>query len=176
MPYRIYITERFSEFLKQEFTSAENDNSRVYENRTHEFTKQEHSKNNNSNNEFSNNQPSIIGFGRTEEEIKEQIEYDCLVCNSNKGSLDEIVLIISDVINGISPTVRIGKEEFPRGVVISRFCKLDSEHICDVLSSIENSTSKITRMKPYLITMLYNAPATIESSVAADFAYYQKTS
>ncbi len=176
MPYRIYITERFSEYIKQEFPNTENDNSRVHEIRTPEFIKPEHSKNNNSNNEISNNHQSIIGFGRTEDEIREQIEYDCIVCDANKNLLDEIVMIISDVLNGINPTVRIGKEEFPRGIVISRFCKLDSEHICYVLSNIENTTTKITSIKSYLITMLYNAPATIESSVAADFAYYQKTS
>ncbi len=176
MPYRIYITERFSEYVKQEFASAENDNSRVYEIKTPEFTKSEHSKNNNSNNEISNNHQSIIGFGRTEDEIREQIEYDCIVCDANKNLLDEIVMIISDILNGTSPTVRIGGTDMPRGTVISRFCKLDSEHIYYVFSKLTNNETEIKNIRSYLITMLYNAPATMEAEVTAEFAYHQKIS
>ncbi len=127
-----------------------------------------------SNNKFSNNNPSIVGFARTEDEIKEQIEYECLVCDENKNLLDEIVMIISDVLNGTSPTVRIGKDDMPRGIVIARFCRLDSEHICYVLSGLENTKSKIKNIKSYLITLLYNAPATMESEVTALFSYYHQ--
>ncbi len=42
MPYRIYITERFYEYIKQEFANTENDNSRVRETKTPEFSKPEH--------------------------------------------------------------------------------------------------------------------------------------
>lgn len=176
MPYKIYITERFSEYAKQELANAENDNSRIHEIQPREFTKREYSKNNNSNNKFSNNHSSIIGFERTEDEIREQIEYEYIVCDANKNLLDEMVMIIFDVLNGTSPTVRVGKDEMPRGAVISRFCKLNSEHIFSVLSKLDSNETKINNIKPYLITMLYNAPATMESEVTADFAYYQKIS
>lgn len=176
MPYKIYITQRFSEFAKQEPANAENDNSRIHEIQPREFTKRVDSKNNNSNNNISNTYPSIIEFGRTEDEIKEQIEYECLVCDSNRKLLDEIVMIMSDVLNGTSPTVRIGRDDMPRGIVIARFCKLDSEHIFNVLGTINNNASKIKNIKQYLITMLYNEPATSESGVAAEFAYHRKIS
>ncbi|MEE1138721.1 MAG: DUF6017 domain-containing protein [Acutalibacteraceae bacterium] len=176
MPYRIYITERFSEYAKQELANAENDNSRIHEIQPREFTKREYSKNNNSNNKFSNNHSSIIGFERTEDEIREQIEYEYIVCDANKNLLDEMVMIIFDVLNGTSPTVRVGKDEMPRGTVISRFCKLNSEHIFCVLSKLDSNETKINNIKPYLITMLYNAPATMKSEVTADYAYYQKIS
>lgn len=176
MPYKIYITERFSEYAKQELANAENDNSQIREIQPREFTKCEHSKNNNSNNYFINNHSSIIGFESTEEEIREQIEYDCLVCDSNKKLLDEIVMIMFDVLNGTSPTVRIGRDDMPRGIVIARFCKLDSEHIFNVLFTINNNTSQIKNIKQYLITMLYNEPATSESGVASEFAYHKKIS
>ena len=172
MPYRIYITERFSEYVKQEFGNVENYNSRVHEIRTPEFTKPEDSKNNISNNNISNNYPSIIGFGRTEDEIREQIEYDCIVCDENKNLLDEIVMIISDILNGTSPTVRIGKDEMPRGIVISRFCKIDAEHILHIFSQLKTNTSDIRNIKSYLVTMLYNAPATMQTMTEAEFAYH----
>lgn len=172
-PYRIYITDTFYELIKCELTASRNDSSRVYKINTRDFTECKDSKNNNSNNKISNNHPSIIGFERTEDEIKEQIEYDCLVCESNQKLLDEIVMIISDVLNGTSPTVRIGKDDMPRGIVVARFCKLDSEHIFNLLMNLKNNTNKIKNIKPYLITMLYNAPATTESGVTAEFAYHQ---
>ena len=176
MPYKIYITERFSEYAKQELANAENDNSRIHKIKPREFTKREYSKNNNSNNKFSNNHSSIIGFERTEEEIREQIEYEYIVCDANKNLLDEMVMIIFDVLNGTSPTVRVGKDEMPRSAVISRFCKLNSEHIYYVFSKLDSNETKINNIKPYLITLLYNAPATMETEVTVDFAYYQKIS
>lgn len=175
MPYRIYVTEEFSEFSKAEFGNSQNGNSRVPEIKPPELPKREHSNNNKSNNYISNNS-SIIGFGRTEDEIREQIEYDCLVCDEIRKLLDEIVMIISDVLNGTSPTVRVGRDDMPRGVVISRFCKLDSEHILYVISELRNNTQKIRNMKPYLITLLYNAPATMENEATALYSYnYGKT-
>ena len=176
MPYKIYITERFSEYAKQELANAENDNSRIHKIKPREFTKREYSKNNNSNNKFSNNHSSIIGFERTEEEIREQIEYEYIVCDANKNLLDEMVMIIFDVLNGTSPTVRVGKDEMPRSAVISRFCKLNSEHIYYVFLKLDSNETKINNIKPYLITLLYNAPATMETEVTVDFAYYQKIS
>lgn len=175
-PFKIYITDRFLELTKQEFTNSQNDNSPVHEIRLHEFSKRKYSKNNNSNNNISNTHSSIIGFERTEDEIKEQIEYDCIVCDDNKNLLDEIVMIIFDVLNGTSPTVRVGRNDMPRGAVISRFCKLNSEHIYYVFSKLESSVNKIINIKPYLITMLYNAPATIESDATAEYAFRQKIS
>lgn len=171
-PYRIYLTSTFYEFIKYEPATLQNDSSRVYNLNTRDFTECKDSKNNNSNNNIINNHPSIIGFERTEDEIREQIEYDCLVCDANKKLLDEIVMIISDVLNGTSPTVRIGKDNMPRGIVVARFCKLDSEHIFNVLVNLENNTTKIKNIKPYLITMLYNAPATTESEATAEFAFH----
>lgn len=173
LPYRIYLTKNFSELINFDFGKLQNVISGADKILTREVTKREYSKNNNINNDIINTESSIIGFTRTEDEIREQIEYDCIVCESNKALLDEIVMIISDVLNGTSSTVRIGKDNMPRGFVIARFCRLDSEHIIYVLSGLERNTTVIRNIKPYLITMLYNAPATMEAEVAAAFAYHQ---
>lgn len=165
-PYKIYINNKFFEL-----TELKNFTSRDKEFLSHEFKKIADNKNKYSNNKFNNNQSSIIGFSRTEEEIREQIEYDCLVCDANRKLLDEMVMIISDVLNGTSPTVRVGKDDMPRGIVVSRFCKLDSEHILYVISSLCNNKTEIKNIKAFLTTSLYNAPATMESEVTAEFAY-----
>lgn len=173
LPYRIYLTKKFSELIIRDFGKSRNEISGTDKMTVPEVTKREFNKNNIINNDIIKTESSIIGFSRTEDEIREQIEYDCIVCDSNKNLLDEIVMIISDVLNGTSATVRIGKENMPRGIVVSRFCHLDSEHVLYVLSGIESNTVKIRNIKPYLVTMLYNAPATMEAEAAAAFAYYQ---
>ena len=175
MPYKIYLTERFFRLAESEFPTAENPTSGSTETRVPKLAKPEHIKNKNIKNDNSNNNPSIIGFGRTEDEIREQIEYECLVCDENKKLLDEIVMIISDVLNGTSPTVRIGRDDMPRGIVVSRFCKLDSEHIVSVIYDLEHGKTEIRNIKQYLITMLYNAPATSECYAAAEFSFHRKS-
>lgn len=176
VPYRIYVSPSVTEFIKQEPVNAENNNSRVRKTETRDFSKSEDINNKYSNNYISKNHSSIIGFERTEDEIKEQIEYDCIVCDANKNLLDEMVMIIYDVLNGSSETVRVGKDEMPRGAVIARFCKLNSEHIFYVFSKLCSNEAKIINIKSYLITMLYNAPCVMESEVTAEFAYHHKSS
>lgn len=106
---------------------------------------------------------------RTEELIREQIEYDCIVHNGNRMLVDEIVMVISDIICGTAPTVRIGRDYLPRNVVISRFRKLNSEHILFIISGIENNISKIKNMKSFLVSALYNTPATMEIEITSEF-------
>lgn len=173
-PYRIYIARNILQSTKSFFATQEKLASQRSKTEPREATESLHSNNKKSKNEKSNNNPSITGFARTEEEIREQIEYDCLVCDENRKLVDEIVMIISDVLNGTSPTVRIGRDDMPRGIVIARFCRLDSEHICYVLSQIETNSSDIRNIKSYLITLLYNAPATMEAEVTAAFAYHNR--
>lgn len=175
MPYKIYLTDRFFRLCESEFPTAEIPTSQSTKTRIPKLAKPEYNKNNNIKNENSNNNPSIIGFERTEDEIKEQIEYECLVCDANKNLLDEIVMIISDVFNGTSPTVRIGRDDMPRGIVISRFCKLEADHIVSVIYDLEHSKTEIRNIKQYLITMLYNEPAISELSITADYSFRHKS-
>ncbi len=173
-PYRIYLTDTFYDVIKCELTTSQNNISREHVLLSHDSTECDTNKNKYNKNNISNNKSSIIGFERTEDEIKEQIEYECLVCDANKNLLDEIVMIISDVFNGTSPTVRIGRDDMPRGIVISRFCKLEAEHIVSVIYDLEHSKTEICNIKQYLITVLYNEPATSELSTTADFSFRHK--
>ncbi|MBR4859586.1 MAG: replication initiator protein A [Clostridia bacterium] len=105
------------------------------------------------------------------ERIEDQIEYDCIMGDAE--IVREIIYVIADVMTGLSPTVKIGSEAFPREVVISRYKKLTAEHIQYVVNCIENAETKIVNMKGYLVAALFNAPATMASADAADIAYYQ---
>lgn len=171
MPSKIYITQLFLSGLKQNTPKSENQTLQNLKTEPCKVPKSAATKNNNIKNKNINNNSSIIGFARTEDEIREQIEYEFLVCDENKGLLDEIVMTISDILNGTSPTVRIGRDEIPRGLAVSRFCKLDSEHIVSVMWQIEHNSVKIRNMKSYLTAMLYNEPASYNAAVTAEFAY-----
>ncbi len=103
----------------------------------------------------------------TEQRIKEQLEYDILITKISKDTADEIVMLITDVICGTSETVRIGKSEFPREVVRSRLFKLNCEHIEYVVDCMKENTTDVRNIRSYLITALYNAPATIDNHYRA---------
>lgn len=127
------------------------------------------SKNKKSNNKKSNNQSSIF-YGLSEEEIRDQIEYDCIVTQDNRALLDETVMLMYDVINGNNSTVRVGGSDMPRSVVVARLRKINAEHINEVFSRLSENTSEIKSMRAYLLTMLYNAPTTFEAALTASFA------
>ena len=117
------------------------------------------------NNYISNTNLSISRYDvdATEQRIKEQLEYDILITKVGKETAEEIVLLITDVICGTSETVRIGKSEFPREVVRSRLFKLNCEHIEYVVDCMKENTTDVRNIRSYLLTALYNAPATIDN-------------
>ena len=63
--------------------------------------------------------------------------------------------------------IRIAGDDKPKEVVKARFLKLDSGHIRYVMDCLNNNCSKIRNVKQYLLTVLYNAPLTINN-------YYQQ--
>lgn len=117
------------------------------------------------NNYISNTNLSISRYDvdATEQRIKEQLEYDILITKVGKETAEEIVLLITDVICGTNETVRIGKSEFPREVVRSRLFKLNCEHIEYVVDCMKENTTDVRNIRSYLLTALYNAPATIDN-------------
>ena len=121
------------------------------------------------NNYISNTNLSISRYDvdTTEQRIKEQLEYDILITKVGKETAEEIVLLITDVICGTSETVRIGKSEFPREVVRSRLFKLNYEHIEYVVDCMKENTTDVRNIRSYLLTALYNAPATIDNHYRA---------
>ena len=121
------------------------------------------------NNYISNTNLSISRYDAdaTGQRIKEQLEYDILITKIGKDTANEIVMLITDVICGTSETMRIGKSEFPREVVRSRLFKLNCEHIEYVVDCMKENTTDVRNIRSYLLTALYNAPATIDNHYRA---------
>lgn len=59
------------------------------------------------------------------------------------------------------------KKERPSSQVKDRFRKLNIEHIKYVLDELSRCKSDVAHMRAFLITLMYNAPATIDSYYTA---------
>ncbi len=103
------------------------------------------------------------------EMIRKNIDYDGFVRERpyDAGQLDEMVELMVEAVCSKKETIRVAGNNFPQAVVKSRLLKLDGEHIRFVFDCLKENTTQVRNMKQYLLTVLYNAPATIENHYAA---------
>ena len=101
--------------------------------------------------------------------VLENIEYDhlCREFATYREDLDEIVELIVETVCARRKTTRIAGADFPHEVVRSRFLKLDSSHIEFVMECLHNNTSEVRNMKPFRLTVLFNAPTTMNNHYTA---------
>ena len=81
--------------------------------------------------------------------------------------LQEIQNLLVDTCCSSRKTIRIGRQDMPTEAVKGRLMKLNEEHIRYVLDSLKHNANEVRNIQQYLLTSLYNAPATISS-------YYQE--
>ena len=102
------------------------------------------------------------------EEMRAYFDYNCSFEELKKvypyhaGELEAIRELLVDVCTTTRPTVRIMGEDKPTEVVKSRLEKLNSSHIGYVMDRMNDTTTKITNIRQYLLAALYNAPVTID--------------
>ena len=101
--------------------------------------------------------------------ILENIEYNHLRRQfaTYREDLDEIVELIVETVCARRKTTRIAGADFPHEVVRSRFLKLDSGHIEFVMECMHKNTTEVRNMKQYLLTVLFNAPTTMNNHYTA---------
>lgn len=102
--------------------------------------------------------------------IRSNLEYEHhmkLDGHADRELYEEIYETVGDVVCVKRRTVRINGEDYPYELVKSRFLKLGSAHAEYVMGCMRETSTKITNIRAYLITALYNAPATISH-------YYQQ--
>ncbi len=102
--------------------------------------------------------------------IRDNIEYEHHMKydqHGDKEMYEEIYETICDVVCVRRQTIRINGEEYPYELVKSRFLKLNSSHVEYVMGCMKDTVTKITNIRAYLITALYNAPSTMSH-------YYQQ--
>lgn len=164
---KIYVMG-FPEFAVSEYRTSENADSCNPESGSPDFGFSEGSNTEKNNTDFNYTYLSISGYDRDEmeEQIKDNIDYEILAEKGNRKTLDELVMLMVDVICGTGQTVRLGGSTYSRETVRSQFLSLGPEHIEYVMERLRSTTSDIRNIRAYMLTALYNAPATIDS-------YYQ---
>ena len=97
------------------------------------------------------------------EQVQENIELGLLCHNMPEAApvFEEISELIVETVQNRSPTQRLGINVFPADLVRSRLMQLTSEHIRYVLESLRTHSTSIRNPKKYLLTMLFNAPVTM---------------
>ena len=102
--------------------------------------------------------------------IKENIEYEHHMKYDdwqNKALYEELFEVICEVVCVKRTTIRIAGEDYPYELVKSKFLKLNSGHLEYVIGCMHDTNTKITNIKAYMVTALYNAPSTMNH-------YYQQ--
>ena len=101
--------------------------------------------------------------------IKENIGYDYLLSDLpyDHDRLEEILELLVETVCSTKKYIRVAGVDYPAEVVRSRLLKLDMEHIRFVFDCLNENTTKIRNIKQYLLTTLYNAPATIGNYYSA---------
>ena len=100
--------------------------------------------------------------------MRNQIEYDCLVTDTNRQELDEIVSIITEVLAMQGEGFEVGGLLKPPDLVMKNFSALTSDHIEYVFACLDRTRSNVRNIRQYLRVILYNAPMTMYSSTAAE--------
>ena len=169
------LENRSLEFGKTEVKDPEKSESETLENRSAEFGNTDAIKTNINNTDYNQNQsiyPSqnmwhVDGMRMIDaysEIIKTNIDYDILIHDSEAGEkqyIDEIVELMVEIVCVERENVLIAGAEIPYSLVKSRFLKIRLQHVQYVLHCLRNNTTQVRNVKSYLLTCLYNAPATM---------------
>lgn len=79
---------------------------------------------------------------------------------------DEMYQLICDVVCVPRDTVRVNGQAYPYQLVKSQFLKLTKDHLEYVSDCMDINLGKVNNIRAYLVTALYNAPATFSNHVA----------
>ena len=92
-------------------------------------------------------------------EIRAFYDYDIMV-NDNpfaKNDIDSVMDILHTNLNTTKKTIRIGGEDKPAMVVISKLMKLTHSEIMYAIDKFKEQTDRIKNPTAYMLTLLYNS-------------------
>ena len=95
---------------------------------------------------------------------------------ANLEQLDEIVDLMVETLCSTRPTLSVAGDNLPASLVKERLLKINCMHIQYVMDSLKSNTTPVRNIKRYLLTVLFNAPATSDHYYSAQFRheYYQQ--
>ncbi|MFM1602251.1 replication initiator protein A [Helcococcus ovis] len=94
--------------------------------------------------------------------LKENIDYSFLVKEQSKDKekIDLIIKVMAEAIQG-KTDIRINQRMIDFETVKEQFLSLQKEHINYVLLVLDENKIKITNLRAYLLSLLYNSPVNI---------------
>ena len=112
-------------------------------------------------------------FERYRDLILENIDYDVLASDPHvdREQLDEIVDLVQETVCSTRSRIRVAGNDYPAEVVRSKLLKLNGEHIRFVMDCLKQNTTRIRNIRQYLLTVLFNAPSTMNSYYTALVAH-----
>ena len=124
---------------------------------------------------FSPGDGLIDGIDRNtvEEEVKKQIDYDCLISYPDSSVVqmaEEIKDLMVDVLCGERSVVSEGKR-VSEETVRAAYRKITFDHVQYVMKSLVSYPDKISRIDRFLTASLFNSVYTLTNSTFAGFEY-----
>lgn len=93
------------------------------------------------------------------EDLKILYDYDSLIIQhpEKRTDIDTMIYILYDALNSTKEVIRIGGEDKPAMVVISKLMKLQPDDLIYSIKRYHQQASRIKNVKAYLLTILYHA-------------------
>ena len=108
---------------------------------------------------------------RLRSQVRFNIGYYELREQYSQETFDSIVSLILEVLTSRCDTFTLSDRKLPAELVKEQFRALTSHHIEYVFDCMKKSRSKIRNIKQYLLTSLFNVPATLESYYRAKVSH-----
>lgn len=101
--------------------------------------------------------------------VEENIDYDILIERfpNRKAMIDEIVDLMVEVLCSNREFITIASDTHPIEQVKERFESIDSGHIEYILECLDKTTTDIRNIKQYLLSVIFNAPQTMDNYYTA---------
>ena len=106
----------------------------------------------------------------SEEMIRGNIDYEDLLAMrpGDQKLIDGIVDLMQEIMLSGAKEITIARNTYPQELVVNRFRKLNCRHILYVIDCFSRNSTKISNIKKYLLTALFNAPATMDAHYRAE--------
>lgn len=186
--FAVFAGERSSEVYKSNFKKFKNQTSGSPDFKLLEVYKEDPNKNKDNKTEESKIQsyPSqemeeadrteapadVAGYSAL---IRKNLELDDLLSRYplEKDIITEIYQLVLETMLSSNEQIQIAGDNYPADFVKSRFLQLRFAHVEYVLDRLRSNTTKVRNIKKYLLTVLFNAPATIGNYYWAEVNYDQ---
>lgn len=95
--------------------------------------------------------------------VRNHLEYDLMCQQFDRNQLDEIVSLMVEVLCSKALFFTISGTEYPAELVHERLLNLRSSHVEYIFECLNKTTTRVGNIKAYLLTVLFNAAATMHS-------------